>query len=74
MIALDLFQAHYQVFMMISAQIVNLVLITDYQLIFRFFECKKNYKKEFNKELIKRFANIYEFCYGDINKFILLLR
>ena len=41
---------------------------------FRCFECKKNYKKEFNKELIKRFANIYEFCNEDINKFILLLR
>ena len=34
----------------------------DDQLIFRCFECKKNYKKDFNKELIKRFANIYEFC------------
>ena len=33
----------------------------DEQLIFRCFEFKKNYKKEFNKELIKRFANIYEF-------------
>ena len=28
----------------------------------------------FNKELIQRFANIYEFCNGDLNKFILLLR
>ena len=28
----------------------------------------------FNKELIKRFANIYEFCKRNINKFILLLR
>ena len=46
----------------------------DEQLIFRCFECKKNYKKDFNKELIKRFANIYEFCNEDINKFILLLR
>ena len=46
----------------------------DNQLIFRCFEHKKNYKKDFNKELIKRFANIYEFCNGDINKFILLLR
>ena len=46
----------------------------DEQLIFRCFECKKNYKKDFNKELIKRFANIYEFCNKDINKFILLLR
>ena len=46
----------------------------DEQLIFRCFECKNNYKKDFNKELIKRFANIYEFCNGDINRFILLLR
>ena len=44
----------------------------DEQLIFSCFECKKNYKKNFNKELIKRFANIYEFCNEDINKFILL--
>ena len=46
----------------------------DEQLIFRCFRCKKNYEKDFNKELIQRFANIYEFCYGDLNKFILLLR
>ena len=46
----------------------------DEQLIFRCFRCKKNYEKDFNKELIKRFANIYEFCSGDNNKFILLLR
>ena len=46
----------------------------DEQLIFRCFGCKKNYKRDFNKELIKRFANIYEFCNEDINKFILLLR
>ena len=39
-----------------------------------FFECKKKYKKDFNKELIKRFASIYEFCNEDINKFTLLLR
>ena len=35
---------------------------------------KKSYKKDFNKELTKRFKNIYEFCNKDINKFILLLR
>ena len=46
----------------------------DEKLIFTFFECKKNYRKDFNKELIKRFANICEFCNGNINKFILLLR
>ena len=44
------------------------------QLIFRCFECKKNRKKDFNKELIKIFANICEFCNEDINKFILLRR
>ena len=43
----------------------------DKQLIFRCFECKKNYKKDFNKELIKRIVNIYEFSNEDINKFIL---
>ena len=46
----------------------------DKQLIFRCFRCKNNYKKYFNEELIQRFANIYEFCNGDLNKFILLLR
>ena len=46
----------------------------DEQLIFRCFRCKKNYEKNFNKELIQRFANTYEFCNGDLNKFILLLR
>ena len=30
--------------------------------------------KDFNKESVKRFAKTYEFCSGDINKFILLLR
>ena len=46
----------------------------DEQLIFRCFRCKKNYEKNFNKELIQRFVNAYEFCNGDLNKFILLLR
>ena len=36
--------------------------------------CKQNYEKDFNKELIKRFANTYEFYNGNLNKFILLLR
>ena len=43
------------------------------KLIFRCFSCKKNYEKDFNKDLIERLANIYEFCNGDLNKFILLL-
>ena len=46
----------------------------DEQLIFRCFRCKKNYEKNFNEESIQRFANTCEFCNGDLNKFILLLR
>ena len=48
--------------------------IKDDQLIIRHFDCKNNYKKDFNKELIERFVNIYEFCNRNINKCILLLR
>ena len=44
------------------------------QLIFRCFECKKNYEKNFNKDWIKTFVKTYEFCDRDINEFILLLR
>ena len=48
--------------------------IKNNQLILRCFDCKKNHKKDFNKELIKIFANIYGFCDRDINKFTQLLR
>ena len=48
--------------------------IKDNQLIFRCSSCKEIIKKDFNKELIKRFANTYRFCNKDLNKFILLLR
>ena len=44
------------------------------KLILKCFNCKQYYEKDFNKELIKRFANKYEFCNGNLNKFILLLR
>ena len=46
----------------------------DEKLIFRCFSCKKNYEKDFNKKLIKRYTNTYSFCNRDLNKFILLLR
>ena len=46
----------------------------DNQLIFKHRECSKNHKKHFNKDLIKRFENTYEFCDRDIIKFISLLR
>ena len=48
--------------------------VKDDQLIFRCFKCKRNYNKDFNKDLIKRFENTYEFSNRDINKFVLLLR
>ena len=44
------------------------------KLIFKCFNFKENYEKDFNKELIKRFANTYEFCNKNLNKFILFLR
>ena len=53
---------------------LDYVTIKDNKLIFRCFSCKKNYEKNFNKELIQRFANTYEFCNRDLNKFMLLLR
>ena len=49
---------------------LDYMVFKDDQLIFRCFECKKNYKRDFNKELIKRFGNIYEFCIGDMFKVI----
>ena len=57
-----------------SKSCLDYMTTKDEQLTFRCFRCKKNYKKDFNKELIQRFTNIYEFCNGDLNKFILLLR
>ena len=57
--------------MIIWVQIVNLGYIStkDNQLISKCIEVSKSHK-----DLIKKFENTYEFCDGDINKFILLLR
>ena len=44
------------------------------QLIFKCPKCNKNNNKEFNEDLINRFANAYQFWHGGINKFVLLLR
>ena len=41
---------------------VDYMITKDKQLIFRCFRCKKNYEEEFNKKLVQRFANIYEFA------------
>ena len=40
------------------------------KLILKCLNCKTYYEKDFNKELIKRFTNTYEFCNGNLNKFI----
>ena len=42
--------------------------------VFKCIDCEKEYEKEFNKELIERFANTYKFCDNDLDKFIMLLR
>ena len=44
------------------------------KLIFKHIDCEKEYEKEFNKELMERFANTYKFCDNDLDKFIMLLR
>ena len=53
---------------------LDYISFKDTQLLFECSKRKKNYQKDFNKELIKRYANTYRFYNEDINKFILLLR
>ena len=43
-------------------------------LVFECVDCGEEFKKGFNKNLIERFSNTYEFCGYDINKFLILLR
>ena len=85
LIALDLCQPHYQVLLKTylknfgdkcrdSKSELNYMSFKYNQLTFQCFEYKSSYIKDFHKELIKRFANTYGFCNGDIKKFILLLR
>ena len=46
----------------------------DYMIFNDNLSVKRITKKKINKDLIKRFVSIYEFCNKDINKFIFLLR
>ena len=48
--------------------------IEDNELIHKWIDFSKNYKLHFNKDLINRFGNTYEFYNKYFNKFILLLR
>ena len=53
---------------------LDCMITRDDQLIFVCFQYKKNDQKDFNKDLINRFANTCEFCNKDIKRLILLLR
>ena len=46
----------------------------DSNVVLECLKCNKDYNKDFNKELINRYSSTYNFCKGDFNKFILLLR
>ena len=50
------------------------IKIKNEKLHLKCFNCNSYYKKKFNKDLIKKFKNTYNFCNDDLNKFILLLR
>ena len=53
---------------------LDYMIFYDHKLVSRCFDCKTNYDINFNNKLIDVFSNAYDFCSGDINKFILLLR
>ena len=53
---------------------IDYIKTKNEKLILECYNCKKRYRKKFNKELIKRYASKYEFCNNDLNKFVLLLR
>ena len=53
---------------------LDYMISKDDILIFKYFKCKRNYKINFDRELINRFSSIYDFCKRDINKLTLLLR
>ena len=43
------------------------------RLIYKCKECKEEWERPIN-ELIKKFSGVYQFCNGNLNKFVLLLR
>ena len=85
MIALDLCQGNYQTLLILSEKNhsdkytdcksrLDYLATKDDQSIFRCFDRKNNYQKDFHKDLINRFGNIYQFCNENINKFVLLFK
>ena len=90
MIALDLGQTNYQILLITylkfakknakdtwkeekSSQNTILLGLKNNKLNYKCKECGKKYFKSINGP-IKKFPNMYQFCDGDINKFVLLLR
>ena len=53
--------------------VCNFIGLKNNILNYEFKECKKRWVKLING-LIKNFPNVYQFCNGDVNKFVLLLR
>ena len=51
----------------------RVIRLKNNRLIYRFKECKKEWKKV-TEELIEKFLRVYQFCKGDFNKFVFLLR
>ena len=49
------------------------VRLKDNKLISKCKKCKEEWKRPLNK-LIESFSSIYQFCNGDLNKFVMLLR
>ena len=49
------------------------VRLKNNKLIYKCKECKEEWKRPLYK-LIENFPNIYQFCNGDLNKFVMLLR
>ena len=47
--------------------------IKNGRLVYRCRECKEEWLRPVN-EIIKKFSSTYQFCNGDLNKFVLLLR
>ena len=53
--------------------VFNFIGLKNNKLNYEYKECKKRWLKQVIR-LIKKFPNLYQFCNGGINKFVLLLR
>ena len=79
LIAKGLWQAHYQIFLIIflkklikltDTKIKNMKLAAEYKCLY----CNKYYQEKFDEKLKKQFPNAYKFSNHDNNNFILVLR